>query len=95
MKVPTYERWKQRRSWPYFYPDYSPKPRIFGMPVRRGGLCWKPRIYERKRFDPLYGSARWVNREWPDDWRPFHTRVQSAKRRRDDWIFKMRMRAVT
>jgi len=45
------------------------------------------------RFHPLYGSSRWVNREWPDDWRPFHSNVQSKRDRAHDLLHRLRMRA--
>lgn len=49
------------------------------------------------RFHPLYGSSRWVNREWPDEWpdewRPFHANVQTRRDRALDLLHRLRMRA--
>ncbi len=92
----NYTRFQYRRYQPecHFFTDH--RPRIFGFQVRHKARClWQYQTIERSKFNPVYGVHRWVNREWPDDWRPFHTRVQTVARKREDWIYKMQLRALT
>lgn len=92
MTVETYRRFHFRRNYPVMYPRDSPKPRIFGNPVRRGRLNWRHGIFDARRFNPMWGRDRWVNREWPDDWRPF--RPGKPVWRVEDMLFRIRLRAM-
>lgn len=93
MKTPDYSRFLRNRSYPYFFNPDAPRPFIFGLPVTRKVRDRRRRrdLFGAKKFSPLYGSDRWVNREWPDNWRPF--RAKPAAWRREDLFFKFRMAA--